>query len=119
MGAGLEVGAAGVADACVVEEAGGEGVGLVEDDLLAEDVGESGGSRGAEDGGGGGPGAFGEEGHGLLDLGVVGVAGEGAVALAEGSVNAEVELVLVVGVVGGAGVVVGGSGACWQWEALE
>ena len=79
--AGLEVGAAGVADAGVVEQAGGEGVGLVEDDLLAEDVGEAGGSGGAEDGGGRGAGAFGEEGYGLLDFGVVGVAGEGSVAL--------------------------------------
>ena len=54
--------------------------------------------------------AVGEEGDGLLDLAVVGVAAEGAVAMAEGAVDAEVELVLVVGVVGGAGVVVGGGG---------
>ena len=48
-GAGDGVAAAGVAEAEVVEQVGGEGVGFVEDGLLAEDVGEAGDAAGADD----------------------------------------------------------------------
>ena len=47
---------------------------------------------------------------GLLYFAVVGVAAKGAVAGAECAVYAGVELILVIGVVGGAGVIIRGSG---------
>ena len=102
------VAAAGVAEAEVVEQARGEGVGLVEDGLLAEDVGEAGDATGAEDRAADEAAAVGERGDGLFDFVVEGVAAEGAVAGAEGAVDADVELALVVGVVGGAAC------SCWR-----
>ena len=118
-GAGDVIGAAGVAEAEVVDEVRGEGVRLVEDGLLAEDVGEADDSAGAEDGAGDGSAAVGERRDGLLDVVEVGVAGEGVVAGSKDSVEADVELILVVGVVGGAGVVICRGGVGRGGEAGE
>ncbi len=68
---------------------------------------------------GDGAGAIGQRRYGLLHVGEVGVAAEGAVALAQDAVEAEVELVLVVGVVAGACVVVGCAAGRRRGEAAE
>ena len=109
-GADNGVAAASVAHAEVVEDSRGEGVGFVDDGLLAEDVGEADDGSGADDGAGDGSAAVGKGGDGLFDVGEVGVTAEGAVVHAEGDVYAGVELILMVDIVGGAGVVVGGGG---------
>ena len=103
----LGVAAAGVAKAELVGEQGGEDVGFVEHELLTENVGKPRDVVGAENGTGDGAGAVGKRSNRLLDFVVVAVAGEGAVVFTASTVNAEVDLVLVVVVVGGAGVVVG------------
>jgi hypothetical protein len=101
------VAAAGVSEFGVVDEVDGEGVGLVGDCLLAEDAGKSRDSACTEGGAGDGSAAVGEWGYGFFDFVVVGVTAKEAVAVGEDAVDADVELVLVVGVVGGAGVVIG------------
>ena len=56
----------------------------------------------------------------MFDFVVESVAAEGAVICAEGAVDADVELTLVVGVVGGTGVVVGSrSEVGWRGEAYQ
>ena len=102
------VAAACVADAQIVEQVRRERVRLIEDGLLSEDVREAHDVAAADDSSDGGAAAIGQRGDRLLDVGEVGVAAEGSVVNAEGAVDADVELVLVVGVVGGASVVVGG-----------
>ena len=77
-------------------------MGLVEDGLLAKDVGEASDAAGSEDRAGDGAASIGQRRDRLLDFVVVGVAAEGAVAGAESAVDADVELALVVSVVGGA-----------------
>ena len=83
---------------------------LVEDGLLAKHVGEAGDATGADALTGDCAAAVGQGSYRLLDFVVVGVAAEGAIAGAKCAVEREIELVLVVGIVGGARVVVGGGG---------
>ena len=73
------VAATRVAQAEVVDQARSEGVGLVEDSLLAEDMGETDHSTGADDRAGNRSAALGERRDWLLNVGEVGVTGKASV----------------------------------------
>ena len=118
-GAGNRVAAPRVTDAEIIQQMRRKGMRLVEDSLLAEDVGEAGNSAGADDCAGESSAAVGQRGDRLLDFVVVGVAAKGTIAAAQRAIDADVELGLMIRIVRGSGVIVGGGLACGCRETRE
>jgi hypothetical protein len=92
-------------------------MGLVDHGLLTKNVRKTGNASGADCGSTDETTPVRKWSDRLLDLVEVGITTEGPVTLADSAIDANIELILVVGVIRGAGVVIGSSTICRGWEA--
>jgi len=113
------VAATRVASGKVVDQARGKDMVFVSDSLLSPHVGQARNATGAESCATDQTAAIRQWGNRILYLVVVGVAAEGVVASPISSIDANVELVLMIGVVRSTAVVVGGFAVGWNREAGE